>query len=118
MHDEQLLRLISLARKTGDTLIITDPTGGEPIVVMGISRYESLLEDGIDVDINDLPEELFAPEHSSLEEIEEDLPSIEVQEPATEPVVHEEPTRIPVKDEIEASEELPGEERFYLEPIE
>ena len=116
MQDEQLLRLIRLARKTGDTLIVTDPSGAEPIVVMGVSRYEALLEDGLDTGLEDLPEELFSREEPALEVLGSE-----------EEISYSEPTQVSVPEVPEMPEETPvsepessstDEERFYLEPIE
>ncbi len=36
-------RLVDLARKTGDPLIVTDVDGLEPYVILGLERYEAFL---------------------------------------------------------------------------
>ena len=41
MHD-QLKRILRLVRKTGDTMIVTDPNGEDVYVVMGLDQYETL----------------------------------------------------------------------------
>ncbi|MEK7623101.1 MAG: hypothetical protein AAB408_00330 [Patescibacteria group bacterium] len=45
-----LNRLISLAQRTGDRLIVHDPINGRDIVLMGIGAYEELLDKAEDVD--------------------------------------------------------------------
>ncbi|OGL67201.1 hypothetical protein A2856_04035 [Candidatus Uhrbacteria bacterium RIFCSPHIGHO2_01_FULL_63_20] len=40
---KNLRRLLELAKRTGDRLIITDPEGEESFVVMGLDQYEGLL---------------------------------------------------------------------------
>ena len=45
-----LNRLISLAQRTGDRLIVHDPINGRDIVPMGIGAYEELLDKAEDVD--------------------------------------------------------------------
>lgn len=44
MQNRQLSRLLRLARRTGDRLIVTDEHGGEPIVILPIDEYEALIE--------------------------------------------------------------------------
>jgi hypothetical protein len=41
--NKQLRRLLDLARRTGDRIIVTDPEGEETFVLMGLDQYESLL---------------------------------------------------------------------------
>jgi len=41
--DQQLRRLLALAKRTGDRLIITDPDGLQAYVLMGLDQYESLM---------------------------------------------------------------------------
>lgn len=43
MKEETLKRLLSLIEKTGDRLIITDPAGEQPFVLMGLDHYEKLV---------------------------------------------------------------------------
>lgn len=40
---DQLKRILNLVRKTGDTMIVTDPNGEDVYVVMNLDQYESLL---------------------------------------------------------------------------
>ncbi|MEK7545928.1 MAG: hypothetical protein AAB554_02515 [Patescibacteria group bacterium] len=43
MKEETLKRLLSLIEKTGDRLVITDPAGEQPFVLMGLDHYEKLV---------------------------------------------------------------------------
>ncbi|WKZ28548.1 MAG: hypothetical protein QY323_03330 [Patescibacteria group bacterium] len=43
MKEETLKRLLSLIEKTGDRLVITDPAGENPFVLMGLDHYEKLV---------------------------------------------------------------------------
>ena len=37
-------RILELVKQTGDTLVVTDPDGDEVFVVMGLDRYESMIQ--------------------------------------------------------------------------
>jgi hypothetical protein len=43
MKEETFKRLLSLIEKTGDRLVITDPAGESPYVLMGLDHYEKLV---------------------------------------------------------------------------
>ena len=43
MKEDTLKRLLSLIEKTGDRLVITDPAGEHPYVLMGLDHYEKLV---------------------------------------------------------------------------
>ena len=43
MKEDTFKRLLSLIEKTGDRLIITDPAGEHPYVLMGLDHYEKLV---------------------------------------------------------------------------
>jgi len=50
----QLIRLIKLIQKTGDKLVIYDPTDSlEPYVIMGIADYETLLATKSEIPLTD-----------------------------------------------------------------
>jgi PHD/YefM family antitoxin component YafN of YafNO toxin-antitoxin module len=51
---QSLNRLISLARRTGDRLIIHQPEEGEDIVIMNVDEYEALMEE--EYELRDLSE--------------------------------------------------------------
>lgn len=40
---DQLKRILNLVRKTGDTMIVTDPNGDDVYVVMGLDQYENIV---------------------------------------------------------------------------
>lgn len=40
---DQLKRILNLVRKTGDTMIVTDPNGDDVYVVMGLDQYENII---------------------------------------------------------------------------
>ena len=41
---DQLKRILGLVRRTGDTMIVTDPNGEDVFVVMDLDQYEMLLD--------------------------------------------------------------------------
>ncbi len=137
MNEASLKRLMNLARKTGDVLIVTDPDGQEPIVLMNIDRYETLRED----EIGRVDEEDWSPAEpmmdwdrtgeanlASVADVSESDLEEEFEErigpTATEPVITPiEPVEEVVVKNVESEAEKPqklaenGEEKFYLESI-
>lgn len=92
-------RMLEMARRHGMPLVVTDPNGKEPMVVLPMEVYEALVEGG----------------------------SVATPGPAKRPV--NEPVVVPVRDaspvspakkanEPEILAELSIEERFYIEPLE
>jgi len=55
MNMEHLNRLIRLTKKTGDTVIISDTDGDSPVVLMGLDRYESMLDIVLGEDVEQKP---------------------------------------------------------------
>jgi hypothetical protein len=43
MKEEILKRLLDLVEKTGDKMIVTDPAGERPYILMGLGQYENLV---------------------------------------------------------------------------
>jgi hypothetical protein len=43
MKDETMKRLLSLIERTGDRMVITDPSGEHPYVIMTLDHYEKLV---------------------------------------------------------------------------
>jgi len=41
--NDQFRRILDLVRATGDRMVVTDPNGNDPIVVMDLDSYEELL---------------------------------------------------------------------------
>jgi len=100
MHNQQFSRLLRLARRTGDRLIVTDEQGGEPIVILPIDEYEALIDSALGPDFGPegveeeefeaLPRKSYSgprgaeikrePAPIEAEEPEEELESIEVPE--------------------------------------
>ena len=100
MQNQQFSRLLRLARRTGDRLIVTDEQCGEPIVILPIDEYEALIESALGPDFGSegVEEEEFEalspksylgdreteiegePAPIEAEEPEEELDSIEVSE--------------------------------------
>jgi len=79
---DQFKRILSLVRKTGDTMIVTDPDGKDAYVVMDLDQYELFL--GFSGDEEDMPEEDYY-EEESLEDdllVEENLSTDEEAQPA------------------------------------
>ncbi len=42
---DQFKRILDLVRKTGDTMVVTDPNGKDVYVVMDLEHYESMVEE-------------------------------------------------------------------------
>jgi hypothetical protein len=43
MNPELLKRILELIGKTGDRVVIADPAGDKPYVLMGLEQYETIL---------------------------------------------------------------------------
>lgn len=118
MGKDQFERLLRFARRTGDRLIVTDPAGEEPVVVMSFEQYESLLQNALG------PSKGFAlPRHDDDEaDVPDFIPALEVMEevPTVElPPERPEPQRrgTPPTARIPEKPQESGEEQFYLEPL-
>lgn len=119
MQQKHLQRLLKLAKKTGDAIVIADSEGGEPMVLMSLDRYETML------DLCLTNEEEAEEYEEILDEMEDDLdeeytrpPVLEdVFEPAPSMESTKQPSAIPQKTTHETTD-YGGEERFYLEPLE
>ena len=111
---DNLRRLVELAQKTGDTLIVTDKNGHEPVVIMDVAKYEALLDIGYETGAHDLSYQESPSNAPIMDDFE--VPMEEYQPDLKEeaPIVVEElnPEVGPNDDDED------GEERFYLEPIE
>lgn len=135
MKEETLKRLLSLIEKTGDRLVITDPAGERPFVLMGLDHYEKLVvgEWKPEVQKRDptppqaLPVSTSFPDNKPPKReiplwkapnqvqpgprLDQNRPRFE-EKPAPKP----QPPAAPPKPEAPLEPE--GEERFYLEPLE
>ncbi len=136
----QFKKILRFAQSTGDKLIVTDPEGNEPMVVMPMQVYAELVgfaglkrsikEDvaaniGEEVDaLANLPDEFFAPNEPLQDELaldanigQESTKSDRFKVPedtAPEPEVVNTPT-LAKNEEVESGAD---EEQFYLEPVE
>ena len=123
MPQNNLQRLINLAQKTGDTLIVTDESGHEPVVIMDVAKYEALLDIGLFADDSEVSYEDPVTDVSEIEDFE---PPMEVYAPELKEDVATEYEEIAQEDPHPAMDSVidqdngddDGEERFYLEPIE
>ncbi|MDP2631939.1 MAG: hypothetical protein Q8P30_04220 [Candidatus Uhrbacteria bacterium] len=131
MENNQLQRLIRLAQRTGDTLIVAGE--GEPVVIMPVDQYECLLgaEEDFEWTGNDYDEIEEIPFNGSAmpameweggfdEEDDDPIQSIDELNAMTTTAMEEFEAEKAVEEGIEPkdSDFEPGEERFYLEPIE
>ena len=109
-----LERILRFAQSTGDKVIVTDPQGRDPMVVMPFGMYEHLISTGrkaVGIGVVTADHPLSAPFHSSKLSVEEVPPlpdDLDLQPSVSEPT--------PVG---KGEEPSPGEEEaFYLEPVE
>lgn len=141
MKEETLKRLLSLIEKTGDRLVITDPAGEQPFVLMGLDHYEKLVVGEWKPDVqkrepappqalpistsfpdNKPPKREIplwkAPAPSNGPRLAQDRPRVE-EKPAPRP--QPAPQQAPLPTPPQKSDgplEPEGEEQFYLEPLE
>ncbi len=88
---DQLKRILSLVRKTGDTMIVTDPEGKDAYAVMDLDQYELFLgfsgdeeefEDGpLGMETDDLGEyqpieDQLSPVEEPVDQMPEELPDV------------------------------------------
>lgn len=134
--NDQFRRILDLVRRTGDTMVVTDPDGDDVFVVMDLEQYELMLdmaefsegseelettaespdvwetmkpagEDGETWDVSKMNEEELA----DLEEQYRQFAQRNVKEAI-------ETKETPKNQEKKPDSEDFGEEQFYLEPIE
>ena len=138
MKEETLKRLLSLIEKTGDRLVITDPAGEQPFVLMGLDHYEHLVVGEWKPEVQKrepappqaLPISTTFPDNKPPKReiplwkapatpvpaprLAQDRPRIE-EKPAPKP---QQATLQTPPPRSEAPLEPEGEEQFYLEPLE
>ena len=120
---DQFRHILDLARRTGDTMIVTDPDGGDVFVVMDLDKYESLL--GTEIKEKDLWD-VMKPANSDsktwdMDEMnEQELAELEKQyhEFANKNVEKAIEENTPKIEEKPKEDDNFGEEEFYLEPVE
>lgn len=131
-------RILALARRTGDRLIVTDPDGAEAFALLSLDQYEELLGGPKDEPplpppppdlppvtpaAQDIPTVAFHDQEPALEPVESTpLPPPPVSTPVSVPVSEEkQPEKQPISQAlppISGEEDDFGEEQFYLEPVE
>lgn len=120
-----------LAQKTGAPVILSHDEQAEPVVILGLDHYESLLDLEFEPEAPVMRVHTPSPQQDRFETSEEDVGDIERMEldlPVLETIST--PQEPAFSSSQEQSEELPaqqssqdaqfpanGEERFYLEPI-
>lgn len=114
------------AARTGDRLIVTDPAGTEPLVIMSLDEYEALVEGalgpgdfamtGMEGGEGDDDEYGEAPTLEIIERAPEEpavsAPVVPVARVAPAPYVSR-----PEEQKIPEKRQDPSEEQFYLEPL-
>jgi len=139
MKEETLKRLLSLIEKTGDRLVITDPAGEQPFVLMGLEHYEKLVVGEWKPEVQKrepappqaLPVSTGFPDNKPPKReiplwkapttppngprLAQDRPRID-DKPAPKPAAPAAQAPLPTKTESPLEPE--GEEQFYLEPLE
>ncbi|KKR22752.1 MAG: hypothetical protein UU46_C0011G0046, partial [Candidatus Uhrbacteria bacterium GW2011_GWD1_41_16] len=130
MNNQQLERLIRVSRKTGSPVIILDESG-EETVLLPLSTYESLLDEGLySFEEDDIFEEDQHIEHApviDLDDIEHGLyqpkQNLENNVDAVIPILQRDEVGDKTIDNVldgnkGSSDDFVNEEQFYLEPIE
>jgi len=120
---DQFRHILNLVRKTGDTMIVTDPDGEDVFVVMDLDKYEALL--GTETKEKDLWD-VMKPANSDsktwdMEEMnEQELAELEKQyhEFANKNIEKAIEENLPKIEEKPKEDDNFGEEEFYLEPVE
>lgn len=128
-------RLLDLVEKTGDKVIVTDPTGEHPYVLMSLGQYELLML-GKEASIR-TPEPASVPSEAQKMPAKREIPLWKIPAPAptVSPAVERPPAKpAPLRSVLKTPPPKPaqafaavmeeaglapeGEEQFYLEPLE
>ena len=127
MHHDTLQRLLDLIGKTGDRIVVTDPAGEKPYVLMSLDQYEKLMgEKGASPQATSAsPEIAQKPSRRPTLQVAEDLdPPVDLNAsrkkreiPLWKPSLEEKPAAKP-EPAGEREKETDAEEQFYLEPLE
>ncbi len=116
---DQFRHILDLVRKTGDTMIVTDPNGEDVFVVMGLEQYEGLKKPQRNLDIWQTMKPAGVQGQTwDLEQMDEkELAELEDQ--------YRQFAQRNVKEAMKSTDEQKkpesedfGEEAFYLEPVE
>ncbi len=121
--DNQFKRILDLVRRTGDRMVVTDPEGQDPVVVMDLDEYEAMLEAIGVIEESDF-EGKYPLDEPPLE-LTEDLGPKSEDMGEQDPMLRE---AFPIDSGSKFSEESASEsgennqdepdEQFYLEPVE
>lgn len=130
MPNDQFERIMRFAAKTGDRLIVTDPAGTEPLVIMSLDEYEALVEGALGPGDFDTHGAAHREDHATGDEDEYgEAPTLEIIERMPEehpvpPAAHGAPRGVPVppqarqeEQKVQEKRQDPSEEQFYLEPL-
>ena len=102
-------RVLETARKLGLPVVVTDILGREPMVVLPLEQFEAMAGSGSEVQAPDIhreePKRHPLPEEKVLQEEFSVRPQQQKPQETT-------------KELSSISEEIPVEERFYVEPME
>ncbi|MBI4713944.1 hypothetical protein HY771_02055 [Candidatus Uhrbacteria bacterium] len=119
----QFRHILNLVRKTGDTMIVTDPDGDDVFVVMDLPKYESLLNQELrEKDLFDVMKpansdtktwDISKIDEKEIEDIEKQYKQFTNKH--IEQAIAENPPKI---EEKPKEDDEFGEEQFYLEPVE
>ena len=127
MSHDTLQRLLNLIGKTGDRVVVTDPAGEKPYVLMSLDQYEKLIDAEATPEAKpaSAPAPAPAPARRPTLQVAEDLdPPIELGttrkkreiplwKPSAAPQPAPQATTPPPQEKASESEE-----QFYLEPLE
>jgi hypothetical protein len=116
MQNSQLDRLLKLAKRTGDRLIVTSNDGAEPVVILPLAEYEGMLdamtffrsqEGGEDTDNEGgFTPDVIVPDHRRTPEPEEegDFDPVALERQVMAAMAQEEPEVVPVETSGETQE--------------
>lgn len=127
MQNDTLQRLLGLIGKTGDRVVVTDPAGEKPYVLMSLDQYEKLLGEGNSPGTEAAKEPQSAPKTPSRPtlKVAEDIdPPVDLRSPRKKREIPLWKPSAPPKSTkgagpaAEPEKEPASEEQFYLEPLE
>lgn len=119
MNPHVLHHLLSLVAKTGDRLIVVDPTTEQPFVLMDLAHYTALIDDPVTFtaappSVATVNEDIAAWRASAGESISS---AHRVDErPHAAPAVVTEPTAVYAAEPMQSA--TVDDDRFYVEPLE
>lgn len=103
MNSENWAKIREIIRKTGEKLVVLDPQGGEPLMLMGLNAYEKLL----------------FPISSDKLDIKETFPGTHLTPPPASGIIDPDLSLLAER-QSNASQDWGGddEDRYYMEPTE